>query len=163
MPADETRLAERDRPPEPDLVGCRGTVGVVPHDHVAFLQAQQTLRLDAEGRDAVSGAGREEPLPDRGQRVCRHMNLVAEFADEAHPEYARGTVGDPSCTAGEIGKGLVREVEIADRGENVACRGAGEIECTVAERALDQRDLEPELRRIQVELAQHDGPANWSC
>jgi hypothetical protein len=62
-PANEVRLVQLDRPGQAGLDRRGERVGILRDDNVALFEAQDTLRFDAEGRDAVFLAGFQEEVP----------------------------------------------------------------------------------------------------
>src|ERR671912_672698 len=81
--AREVALVQPDHTAEAYIVGSREPVGVLAHDEVSLLQAQDALRLYAEGPNAEVGAALHERLPDVQPVGGRHVDLVAELAGEA--------------------------------------------------------------------------------
>jgi hypothetical protein len=53
----ENWFVETDHRPEPGFERVGQGIGVLPDDQVAFLQAQDALRLDAKGTKAERSAG----------------------------------------------------------------------------------------------------------
>src|SRR5215204_1576822 len=88
-------LVRLDHPAEAHIVGSCEPVGVLANDEVALLQAQDALRLDAEGPYAQVRAALHERLPHVQAVGCGHVDLVAEFAGEADaPHKAAFDAGD---------------------------------------------------------------------
>jgi hypothetical protein len=71
---------------------------------VHLLQAQDALRLQAEGRAAEVGAGLEDPVPQMLAVGTRTMQLIAEFADEADAQEQAWEVGNLGAFGVEVRK-----------------------------------------------------------
>src|SRR5829696_3303341 len=81
--AGEVVLVQLDHPTEAHVVGSREPVGVLAHDEVALLQAQDALRLDAEGQYSQVRTALHERLPHVQPVGCGHVDLVAELSGKA--------------------------------------------------------------------------------
>ena len=119
--ADEERLGLGDRPGHVGLPDAGEAVGVLADDDVAFFEAQHALGFDAEGADAFGPAGRHQRVPQGFALACRHVDLIAELADEADPHDARRDAGDRALAARPCKGSLRREVDaLADALQHLA-------------------------------------------
>src|SRR5215218_2550854 len=109
--AREVVLVQPDHPPEAHIVGSREPVGVLAHDEVSLLEAQDALRLYAERSYTEVRAALHERLPDVQPVGGRHVDLVAELAGEADaPHETIVHAGDTSGAHPHVGEGVWGEV-----------------------------------------------------
>ena len=107
-------LVELDDPRHRRAVGRGLRVGVLADDDVQLLQAQDALGLEAEGADAVLGAGLEDRVPHVLAVGGGEVDLVADLADEADAQDQRRDAGDRRALGVEVGEGLVGAVEVGE-------------------------------------------------
>src|SRR5215211_2258198 len=81
--AGEVDFVQFDHTAETHIVGSSEPVGVLAHDEVALLQAQDALRLDAEGQYSQVRTALHERLPHVQPVGCGHVDLVAELSCKA--------------------------------------------------------------------------------
>src|SRR5215211_2255706 len=109
--AGEIVLVQPDHPAKAHIVGSREPVGILAHDEVALLHAQDALRLYAAGTYAQIRAALHERLPHMQPEGCGNVDLVAQLAGE--PDTPHETVvhaGDASAADPHVREGVRREV-----------------------------------------------------
>src|SRR5215210_2653887 len=107
----EVAFVQLDHTAKTHVVGSCEPVGVLAHNEVAFLQAQDALRLDAEGPYSQVRAALHEHLPHVQPVGCRNVDLVAELTGEADaPHKATVDAGDAPLANPHIGEGFRREI-----------------------------------------------------
>ena len=100
------------------------------------------------------GPGGHERVPKRLAMVARHVDLVTELADEAHPHQERRDAGDVALAHPHVGEGLGPEVDIlAGLGQHLARLGTGDVDGGVARRDVGDVDLEPPLGVVPQHVA----------
>src|SRR5215207_2148533 len=129
----EVVFVQPDHPAEAYIVGSREPVGVLAHDEVSLLQAQDALRFYTERSYAEIRAALHERLPDVQPVSGRHVDLVAELAGEADAPHE--TVVHASDTSGadpHIGEGVRREVNaLGQAQEQLAGFGSCDVDARV--------------------------------
>ena len=110
---EEVVLVELDRPVQRRAEAAGQAVGVLAHDEVALLQAQDALGLHPERRDPQVGAAVHQRLPDVQPVPGRHVQLVRQLAGEADPpQHAPVHPGDPAGAHLHVAERLVRQVDL---------------------------------------------------
>ena len=94
--ADEVRLVGLHDPRHRRLEQVRLGVGVLAHDHVPLLEAEDPLGLETERRGPEIGAALEQRVPHVLGVRARQVQLVAELADESDPQPEGGDARDRS-------------------------------------------------------------------
>ncbi|MNZ40296.1 hypothetical protein D3C78_578090 [compost metagenome] len=122
-------------------------VGVLADDHVALLQAQQALGLDAERADLVLRAGLHQRIPQVFAVARRHVDLVAQLADEADPQQACRDAGDRALAHRQVGEGFRAEVDVgAQLAQHVARARPGQVDRGHRRGDVGDVDVEAPLR-----------------
>src|ERR671912_93282 len=149
--AREVWLVQFDHASEAYIVGSREPVGVLAHDEVPLLQAQDALRLYAEGLYAEIRAALHERLPDVQPVGGGHVDLVAELAGEADaPHETVVHAGDTSGADPHVGEGIRGEINAFGQAqEQLARLRSCDVDARVRRAHRGEVDLPPWVGGLQ--------------
>src|SRR5215210_731905 len=149
--AGEVVFVQLDHKAETHIVGSCEPVGVLAHDEVALLQAQDALCLDAEGQDSQVRAALYERLPHVQPGGCGHVDLVAELAGEADPPHkATVDAGYARLANPQIGEDFRRKIHaLGHPQEQFAGSGAGDVDAGIGRGHRMDVDTPFRLRGLQ--------------
>ena len=155
--ADEVRLVELDQLVDTGAEALGQAVGVLPDDRVALLEAQDALRLDAEGAHAEVLAGGHQLLPHVQAVRGRHVDLEGQLAGEPDPpEHAVGDAGHGAGADAHVAEGLGPRSTIGEPAEQLARAGPGDVDAGVG--GGHRGDVHLPLRARGLQPALHPLP-----
>ena len=123
------------------LVQVRLGIGVLAHDHVALLEPQDPLGLEAERLRIEIGGLLEDRVPHVLGERTRKVELVAELADEADAQRERRHAGDRDVLRVEVGEAVGREVVVGDPLHRLAGVRAGDVDGSECSRHVGELDI----------------------
>ena len=113
--ADEVVLVELDDPRHARLEDVRLGVGVLADEDVHLLEAEDPLRLEPERPDAEVGARARGSRPRRARRTGSGSGSRSRARRRSRCAGCRdGTPATCACLRVEVGKRLVRDVEVGE-------------------------------------------------
>ncbi len=124
---DEVRAIALDQPAHRCAARIGQGIGVLTDDRVLLLEPQDALGFDTERADPELRTGRQDPIPEVGRLVGRHVQFVGQLPDEPDPQDRGRDSGHERLASIEIAQALGRHVDVGQPLQHVPGARSGQV------------------------------------